>query len=51
MRDEVTLLCGAIEKDFKLHPANAASRAEEHRKQLVCDISSGQERRVPHERF
>jgi hypothetical protein len=48
---EVTLLCGAIEKDYKLHPPNAASRAEEHRGLILDGVKIGHERRVCHERF
>ena len=47
---EVTLLCGAIEKDFKLDPPDATGRAEEHRRVLLDDQSGGK-RRVAHERF
>jgi hypothetical protein len=45
--DEVTLLEGAIEKDWKLHPPDAAERAEKNRLALVNDAC----RRGPHERF
>jgi hypothetical protein len=45
--DEVTLLEGAIEKDWKLHPPNAPERAENNRLAIERDAS----RRGPHERF
>jgi hypothetical protein len=44
---EITLLLGAIEKDFSLDPSNAAERADEHRKNLVNDAG----KRMYHERF
>jgi hypothetical protein len=47
---EVTFLCGAIEKDFNLHPPDAAGRADEHRR-IVLDTASAEQRRTIHERF
>jgi len=44
---EVTFLCGAIEKDFSLLPANAAEQAEERRQRLIAGLG----RRIAHERF
>lgn len=44
---EATLLVGAIERDWKLDPENAAERAESNRQA----IESGDARRGPHERF
>ena len=49
-RGETTLLCGAIEKDFKLDPSSAAAEADK-RRQCIVDCEAGQERRVVHERF
>lgn len=47
---EATLLCGAMEKDFELHPSDAAEVAEGRRKEiLAADLK--QPRRVEHERF
>ena len=51
MRAEITLLCGAIEKDFELHPAGAASQPDKYRLQLETDLKLGHNRRVEHERF
>ena len=45
--NEVTMLEGAIEKDWKLHPPDAAERAEDNRVEIEKDDS----RRGPHERF
>ena len=45
--NEYTLLYGAIEKDRKLIPEDAAERAEENREILLRNIS----RRQKHERF
>lgn len=48
---EATLLCGAIEKDFKLEPSNAAEKAEGHRQKIIAGIGEGKKVRVDHERF
>jgi hypothetical protein len=45
--DAVTLLEGAIEKDWKLHPPEAVDRAAENRLEIERDAS----RRGLHERF
>lgn len=50
MHAEVTLLCGAIEKDFQLVPATAAEQADRHRRNIIADGVES-ERRVNHERF
>jgi hypothetical protein len=50
-KGEATLLCGAIEKDFELLPADAARRADENRLRLMDAARLGEERRMPHERF
>jgi hypothetical protein len=47
---EMTLLCGAIEKDWTLHPANAPERAESNRLDLL-DKDKQPPWRVDHERF
>ena len=44
---EMTLLEGAIEKGWKLHPADAAERAERNRLEIERDCH----RRGSHERF
>ncbi len=49
-RGEATVLCGAIEKDFKLDPPTAAGQAEK-RRQRILDLPAGQKGRAPHERF
>jgi hypothetical protein len=48
---EMTLLCGAIEKDRELDPPDAAARAEGRRQLLIDSNNEGQRLRVPHERF
>ena len=48
---EMTLLCGAIEKDRVLIPARAADDAESNRQTIITHKNSGTEWRVPHERF
>ena len=48
---EVTLLCGAIEKDFELEPPTAAEQADRHRRNLIADRDAGSKRRANHERF
>jgi hypothetical protein len=50
-RGEATLLCGAIEKDFQLHPPGAADQAEEHRQDILRGPRPESEKRVAHERF
>jgi len=50
-RGEATLLCGAVEKDSKLHPSTAADQAERHRQRLVSGPEPESEKRVAHERF
>lgn len=45
-KEEFTLLLGAIEKDRKTIPANAAAKAAAYRKQLINNPSQ----RCPHER-
>ena len=51
IQSEVTLLCGAIEKDFQLVPASAAEQADRHRRNLLSDGAAASKRRVNHERF
>lgn len=34
---DVTMLCGAIEKDFQLHPSNCKEKAQENRDALIAD--------------
>jgi hypothetical protein len=46
-QSEITLLLGAIEKDFKLEPHNAAERADQHRSKVAMDGG----KRINHERF
>lgn len=46
-KEEFTLLLGAIEKDRKTIPANAAAKAAAYRKQLINNPSQ----RCPHERI
>jgi hypothetical protein len=46
---EVTLLCGAIEKDFDLTPSNVAEKADGYRRNLLAE--GGSTRRVNHDRF
>ncbi len=48
---EVTLLAGAIEKDFRLHPADAAGQAEIRRQLLVNHLEGQEQYRIRHERF
>lgn len=48
---EITLLCGAIEKDSKLIPAGAAEQADRHRRNLLEGEDAVKKRRVKHERF
>lgn len=48
---EATLLCGAIEKDFKLDPSNASEQAEKNRQAVISGAREGKEVRVSHERF
>jgi hypothetical protein len=45
--EEFTLLFGAVEKDRKLVPGNAVSRAEDRRQKV---IKNPRQRRCPHER-
>lgn len=51
LKAEITLLCGAIEKDFALQPAAVEERADRNRRQVVADSAAGMTRRVTHERF
>jgi len=51
IQTEVTLLCGAIEKDLELVPPTAAERADRHRRNLLADGGTELQRRVNHERF
>jgi hypothetical protein len=52
IHEEITLLCGAIEKDFKLHPAHAADDAESRRARLISEEKATKRRsRTEHERF
>jgi hypothetical protein len=48
---EVTLLAGAIEKDSRLHPADAAGQAETRRRLLMKLPEGHTQYRIPHERF
>jgi len=48
---EVTLLAGAIEKDSRLHPADAAGQAESRRLFLVDHRERLEQHRIRHERF
>lgn len=48
---EVTLLAGAIEKDYRLHPADAAGQAESRRQFLVDHPEAPEQHRIRHERF
>jgi len=50
-KGEVTLLCGAIEKDFKLVPPAAAEQAERNRRQVIGADAAGITKRIDHERF
>jgi hypothetical protein len=50
-RGEMTLLCGAIEKDWELDPPDAPARAEAKRQLLIDPKNAGEKLRVPHERF
>ena len=45
---EATLLCGAIERDWKLDPPDALARAAKHREHIRSSKGSA---RVGHERF
>lgn len=51
---EITLLCGAIEKDWKLHRKSSAAPeklANERRISLELALAKGEQERVAHERF
>jgi len=50
-RAEMTLLCGAIEKDWELDPPDAPARAEAKRQLLIDRRTAKEKLRVPHERF
>jgi|SRR5208337_1193198 len=43
---EVTLLCGAIEKDFKLKPTNCKEHAQENREALLADRTRRRRERI-----
>ena len=45
---EITLLCGAVEKDFDLEPVSAVERAEAYRTAI---LSTKGRNRICHERF
>jgi hypothetical protein len=51
MPGEVTLLCGAIEKDRKLIPPDAADAAERHRRSVLESNPPGADKRIDHARF
>jgi len=51
IQTEVTLLCGAIEKDFELVPPTAAELADRHQRKLMAAGGAELKRRVNHERF
>jgi hypothetical protein len=46
LQSEVTMLVGAIEKDFKLRPENCKTRAQENREIVIADRGRRRRERV-----
>lgn len=50
-KEEMTILCGAFEKDGTLDPRDAPQRAEQNRQTIIDQRNAGVEYRKAHERF
>jgi hypothetical protein len=50
-KDEMTILCGAFEKDGILDPRDAPLKAEQIRQLIIDQRNAGVDYRITHERF